>query len=108
MFQFLESPKASKSEKEYFYKPIIDYFEKINNSFKYKDIDKYDTSFFHKNEMEYLDAKSEIGEIFNKDLKAYQNLKSQGNLNENIKNFEKFYRIFNKFRSKNDFLKIFR
>lgn len=108
MFQFLESPKASKSEKEYFYKPIIDYFEKINNSFKYKDIDKYDTSFFHKNEMEYLDAKSEIGEIFNKDLKAYQNLKSQGNLNENIKNFEKFYRIFNKFRSKNDFLKIFK
>ena len=108
MFQFLESPKANKTEKEYFYKPIIEYFEKINNSFKLKDINKYDTSFFHENEMKYLDAKSEIGEIFNKDLKAYQNLKTQGDLKYNIRKIEKFYKIFNKFKSKNDFLKIFK
>ena len=108
MFQFSESTKSSKSEKEYFYKPIIDYFNKINNSFKFQDINKFNSSFFDKNEMEYLNSKSEIGEIFNKDLIAYQNLKNQGNLNEDIENLFKFYKFFNKFKSKNDFLKIFK
>ncbi|WP_406615337.1 AAA domain-containing protein [Mycoplasmopsis hyopharyngis] len=106
MFQFSESPKASQSEKEYFYKPIIDYFNKINNSFKYKENNNYHFGFFHKTEMDYLNAKSEIGEIFNKDLIAYQNLKKQGNLNDDLDNLFKFYKLYNKFKSKNDFLKI--
>ncbi|MDD1376459.1 DUF4011 domain-containing protein, partial [Metamycoplasma hyosynoviae] len=102
LFQFSESAKTSKMEKEYFYKPIIDYFNKINNSFKIQGTSEIDLGFFDKIEMNYLNSKSEIGEIFNKDLNAYQNLKKQGNLNEDLNNLVKFYKLFNKFKSKND------
>ncbi|MDC8921526.1 DEAD/DEAH box helicase [Metamycoplasma hyosynoviae] len=108
LFQFSESAKTSKMEKEYFYKPIIDYFNKINNSFKIQGTSEIDLGFFDKIEMNYLNSKSEIGEIFNKDLNAYQNLKKQGNLNEDLNNLVKFYKLFNKFKSKNDFLKIYK
>ncbi|QJG66657.1 ATP-binding protein [Mycoplasma phocoeninasale] len=107
MFQFSETAKVNRSEKEYFYKPIIEYFREINTVNKYNEIDKFNSSFFSKNEFNYLNAKSEIGEIFNRDLEAYHRLKSSGEINENIINFATFYKMYNSFNSKNEFLNIF-
>ncbi|WP_373438110.1 DEAD/DEAH box helicase [Metamycoplasma equirhinis] len=107
MFQFSESAKVNKIEKEYFYKPIIEYFKEINEANKYNDLNKYNSSFFSLNEFKYLNAKSEIGEIFNRDLKAYQNIKLRGGVTENTRNFMNFYSLYNKFHSKNEFLFIF-
>ncbi|WP_412031407.1 DEAD/DEAH box helicase [Metamycoplasma buccale] len=107
MFQFSESAKVNRSEKEYFYKPIIEYFKEINTVYRSNDLNAYNSSFFSKNEFSYLNAKSEIGEIFTKDLEAYHNLKSKGNLSTSLKNLTKFYKLYNQFDSKNQFLTIF-
>lgn len=107
MFQFSETAKVNQSEKEYFYKPIIEYFKEINEVQENHDISKYNSSFFSKGEFKYLDAKSEIGEIFSKDLNCYFNLKNKGKIEQNIPNFIQFYKLYNELFSKNKFLKIF-
>ncbi|AZZ65542.1 ATP-binding protein [Metamycoplasma phocicerebrale] len=108
MFQFSESAKINQTEKEYFYKPIIEYFKQINVAYKYNDLNNYNSSFFSKNEFNYLNAKSELGEIFSRDLKAYNGIKNRGMVVQNINNFAHFYKLYNKMESKNDFLKIFK
>ncbi|MBN4089465.1 DEAD/DEAH box helicase [Mycoplasma enhydrae] len=107
MFQFSESAKVNQSEKEYFYKPIIEYFKQINTAYKFSDLSDYNSSFFTKNELNYLDAKAELGEIFARDLKAYHGIKNRGMVHQNIQNFAHFYKLYNKMTSKVEFLKIF-
>ncbi|VEU78887.1 putative DNA helicase [Metamycoplasma arthritidis] len=107
MFQFSETAKVNQSEKEYFYKPIIEYFKEINNVNKLHNLHEYNSSFFTKNEFKYLNAKSEIGDIFGRDLMAYHNMKNRSRLEQNIPHFIKFYSLYNGFQSKNEFLTIF-
>ncbi|WP_027120868.1 DEAD/DEAH box helicase [Mycoplasmopsis lipofaciens] len=108
LFQFSEGNKINKTEKEYFYKPVIEYFTEINNVFKLNKLEKFNSTFFSKDEFSYFNAKNEIGEIFNKDLIAYTNIKNAGNLDANINHIINFYQLFNKFYSKNDFLRIYK
>lgn len=107
LFQFSETAKVTQGEKEYFYKPIIEYFKQINEIQAPSNLKNYNSSFFTKPEINYLKTKTELGEFFVKDLDAYNDLKSKANPSKSAEILLKFYKLYNKFSSKNEFLTFF-
>lgn len=107
VFQFNESNRANKFEKEFFYKPIMRLWREVQDSNENEKIVKSHEKFIFDEELDYFEAKNALGQFTERELDAYFRIKKVDTLNEDKKDIKKLQRTINNYESMIQFRSVY-